>query len=232
MIEWLTQSQADLAPSPSSWLTTAERERLATMKIHKRRQDWLLGRWTGKLLLQTVLARRHGWLPPLNTLGIETAEDGAPLATYWCGGRRASGPPMSLSHSGDRALCVMNSAATQVGADIERIEPRSEAFVHDYLAPTEIELVEQSPPAGRALHVTAVWSAKEAVLKALRLGLRVDTRAVICRIAPVTTSPQLWVRLAVELDADCRPGQPPTLTGWWRTAGDYVLAVAVCSGPS
>jgi 4'-phosphopantetheinyl transferase len=68
MIEWLTQSRADYASPTSAWLTVAERGRLATLRTDKRRQDWLLGRWTGKRLLLATLARRHGMAPPLNAL--------------------------------------------------------------------------------------------------------------------------------------------------------------------
>jgi 4'-phosphopantetheinyl transferase len=91
--------------------------------------------------------------------------------------------------------------------------------------------VGQSRPEARALHVTATWSAKEAVLKALRVGLRVDTRRVCCRVEPMEAPPNGWARFGVVLAPDDWPGQVPALTGWWRAMDHYVLAVAASDGP-
>ena len=52
-VSWLTQTLEDL-PSALSWLGEKEQEVLAGLRFEKRRQDWLLGRWTAKLALQRV----------------------------------------------------------------------------------------------------------------------------------------------------------------------------------
>ncbi len=52
----------------------------------------------------------------------------------------------------------------------------SDAFVADYFAPEEQTLIAHSSPADRELMLALLWSAKESALKALREGLRLDTR--------------------------------------------------------
>ena len=64
-----------------------------------------------------------------------------------------------------------------------------------------------------------LWSAKEAALKVLRLGLRADTRWVEIAVA-TDTRPDGWARLT----ATWRDGRE--LPGWWRRDGCYLLTVA------
>jgi 4'-phosphopantetheinyl transferase len=231
MIDWLTQRWVDCAPPGPSWLTEAERGQCEALKAAKRRQDWLLGRWTAKRLLQAALDQGRGRPLPLNVLEVQAASDGAPQAAYHQHGRRMAGPTISLSHAGDRALCALCLGASRLGADLERVEPRDPRFVEDYFAPAEIDLVEQAPSATRDLHVTAIWSAKEAVLKALRVGLRVDTRAVICRVLPVAASPDTWASFTIALDPARWPGRAPVLAGWWRSLEGYTLALVTGDRP-
>jgi 4'-phosphopantetheinyl transferase len=235
MIEWLTQRQADCLPPDQSWLTGAERRRLAALKAPRRRQDWLLGRWTAKRLLQSSLARQRGLLPPLSAVEIQAAPDGSPQAAYLFDGRPVSAPPLSLSHSGGRAFCALGPGlppGASLGADLERVEPRSADFVADFFAPAEIEAINLAPPLMRDLLVTALWSAKEAALKALRLGLRLDTRAVVCRLQLLSPAPRAWTPICLALDPARWPGPLPSFSGWWRTDDDDVLTLVVCHGVS
>ena len=88
---------------------------------------------------------------------------------------------ISLSHSQARALCVLcDVPGVQVGADLETVERRSRDFEADYFNRGESELLRRTDGAQRPAMVTAIWSAKEALLKALRIGLAVDTRRVTC----------------------------------------------------
>ena len=63
-----------------------------------------------------------------------------------------------------------------LGCDLEVIEPRSEEFVADYFTTEEQKMVSQAPIADRSKLLALLWSAKESALKALREGLRFDTR--------------------------------------------------------
>lgn len=148
---------------------------------------------------------------------------------------------LSISHSNGAAFCALlrTNGATprwQLGADIERIDARSQQFRATFLTPAEDQWIDSAPAGLADTLVTATWSAKEAVLKALHLGLTVDTRrvTVLCRFDGDLTQ---WTPVQIECDstliarpiADDGVTTPVThqLTGWWRIEGDYVLSMAV-----
>jgi 4'-phosphopantetheinyl transferase len=70
--------------------------------------------------------------------------------------------------------------------------------------------------------MTAIWSAKESALKALRLGLNVDTRRVECHIAPSGSG--AWAAITLSCDPIL---EAPPLRGWWRVSEGYVLTLAL-----
>jgi 4'-phosphopantetheinyl transferase len=233
MIHWLLQSASDhpdLAHgiAPAGLLSADEQIRMAALKIGKRRRDWLLGRWTAKHLVQAYIEQQTGLRLPLAALAIATEPSGAPrvMADYAPNLQSAiCNLQLSISHSGDRAICALVEGA-RVGVDIERIEPRDWQFVEDYFTADEILQVRIAPVEQRERLITLIWSAKEAALKVLRLGLSVDTRSIACAIAqpdparewsPVTfASDQRLLQLDIA----------PALAGWWRIIGRYVLVVA------
>jgi len=66
-----------------------------------------------------------------------------------------------------------------IGCDLEIVEPRSDAFVEDFLTAAERSLVAGAPDEdARHLLANLVWCGKESALKVLRTGLRRDTRSV------------------------------------------------------
>ena len=244
MIHWLTQSTTahpDLVQgltSPAGLLTPAEEARFAALRTDKRRRDWLLGRWTAKQLLQSVLATKMGQPPALQSITIHNQLNGAPVARYH---HPVDEPPpplpdwftLSISHAGDHAFCALvEQPDWPLGADIEQIMPRAAVFAGDYFTPAEQALLAQSPSEQYHMLVTAMWSAKEAALKALQLGLTVDTRAVSCLIAPVSEPPRAWTPFAIELNGELLAGKLPAslagrrLDGWWQTIPGYVLTLA------
>ncbi len=171
-IYWLTQTFADV-PENDEWLGENERLVLARLRFPKRRRDWRLGRWTAKC---GVCAYKDGQCAAPPYLEILAAPDGAPEA-IWKG--KPAGVSLSISHSHERSFCVVGPPDAAVGCDLEYMEPREESFIRDYFAPEEISLSEQSPPRQKALVVNLIWSAKESSLKALRQGLRRDTRSIV-----------------------------------------------------
>jgi hypothetical protein len=131
----------------------------------------------------------------------------------------------------------------QVGVDIEGIELRADSFVQAYFAADEVHWIGQALDAEHALLATVTWSAKEAVLKALQLGLTVDTRRVTCLPSTgmeLTASPEHgWSEVYVQCDPALLPealrraGRLPLnnnldwqMRGWWRRAGQFVLTLA------
>ena len=114
-----------------------------------------------------------------------------------------------------------------MGADMERVERRSDEFVADYFTKKERRLVTEAAGEMRDVVVTAVWSAKESVLKALHLGLTVDTRAVVCLLEPVRERPLTWTPFTIQCDDKRLPQTAPPLVGWWRTYENFVLTLVV-----
>lgn len=201
---------------PAGLLSEAEAMRFAALKTQKRRRDWLLGRWTAKhLIQQLVWQKRSEWLP-LAAVSIVNDADGVPLVN----GQYA----LSISHSHGYAFCAVTEGGV-IGADMERIEPRIKHFAADYFTADELDRLPLTDGRLRDTMITAVWSAKEAVLKALHLGLSVDTRAVHCLMEPAV-QPEQWRPFAIQVDGQ-RIGRPaPSLTGWWCTMDSFVLTIA------
>lgn len=212
-VGWLTCDRGEL-PVSLDWLAPDERARLAAMRVAKRRDDFVLGRWTAK---RALAARLPGVAPA--AIEIRAAADGAPEAFL-------DGAPVpvaiSISHSAGRALAAV-AASGPLGADLERIEPRSPLLVDDYFTAGETALVAAGPPGGRDRLITAIWCAKESALKARRTGLREDPRRM--RVALGRAAPRdAWRPLDITVD-----GEPP-LAGWWRDDDGYVLSVVGPAG--
>ncbi|HET7501037.1 MAG TPA: 4'-phosphopantetheinyl transferase superfamily protein [Kofleriaceae bacterium] len=213
-VTWALHDRAEL-PASLAWLAPDERARLDAMRIAKRRDDFLLGRWTAK----RALAARLSPAPPLAELAIRAAADGAPEAFL-------DGAPLpltvSLSHSAGRALAAVCAAPAALGADLERVEPRSALLVDEFFTAGEAAHIAACPPAGRAFAITLIWSAKESALKARRTGLREDPRRVRVELGDAVPWPprEGWHPLQVTVD-----GTAGTLPGWWRDHGGYVLTL-------
>jgi 4'-phosphopantetheinyl transferase len=79
--------------------------------------------------------------------------------------------------------------------------------------------------------ITVIWSAKEAALKALRHGLRVDTRSIeILHVARlegasangIEPSGQMWHKVQIR----CTLPNSSAFYGWWRPWENHVLTIA------
>ena len=159
-------------PAKLDWLAPGERSRAQALGIPWRREDFLLGRWAAKRLLSTVLGCAPG--PGLE---IRAAASGRPEVLLDGQPLRLS---LSLSHRQGMALAALDDAGSPLGVDLEAVEPRSDAFVRDYFTHKEIAAVAAGE---RDLIANLIWSAKESALKALGVGLTMDTRAVEVELA-------------------------------------------------
>lgn len=225
MIHWLVQPAAALpATLPPGVLGETEAAQYAVLTVPKRRSDWLLGRWTAKELVQAHLEKTSGSAPLLETITIAADPDGAPYVSL--DGARLP-PSLSISHSHGTAFCALCAEpGAAVGADIEFVEPRAPEFVRDFFTTQEMAAVEALAPTERDEAVTLLWSAKEAVLKALREGLRVDTRQVEITLQGALSGAE-WAPLAVTLHPELAVRFPGTWTAWARRHGDFVLSMAL-----
>jgi 4'-phosphopantetheinyl transferase len=205
-------------PGTDDWLTSGERERAATMRFTKRRDEWLLARWTAKQALAGHLGLA---LDPVSLARIEIRTiiggeaQGAP-EVFVDGGRHEIG--VSLTDRAGWAVCAVGSVV-ELGCDLELVEPRTERFVRDFFTPGE-----QAAVADLEVHTSAdavanlVWSAKESALKVLRTGLRRDTRSVEVAF-PSRPAVEGWRPLRV------RTEEGRDLPGWWQQYGEFLLTV-------
>ncbi len=237
MIEvyWLEQTGADLPPK-NDWLSANEMVRLNTMRVPKRHADWRLGRWTAKRALAACLN-----LPDdpqtLARIEIRPAASGAPEVFM---ANQPAPVALSISHRAGRAISAVTRSGASLGCDLELIEPRTEAFISDYFAVEEQALIMTVPPADRARIAILLWSAKESALKALQVGLQLDTRRVIVgpgdlqRRSPDEETPDFTV-LPPQEPGGWRPlkvrCEDQAFQGWWQQRGNLVMTV-VTSPPS
>jgi 4'-phosphopantetheinyl transferase len=207
-IGWLTRSRPDV-PADDGWLGARERAVLAGLAVPGRRADWRLGRWTAKAAVAAWLGVDSGRVEVL------AAADGAPEA--WLDGAPA-GVSVSLSHRAGRALAAVCDPPLAVGCDLELIEPRSDAFVREWLAPAEQALVAAGATEGRARLVNLTWAAKEAAAKVRRDGLRANVRHAVTELGD---GPGVdgWEPLRVRW-GDAAFG------GWWRADDRWVMVLA------
>jgi 4'-phosphopantetheinyl transferase len=235
-VYWLEQTEADL-PTENDWLSASEAVRLDGMRFAKRHADWRLGRWTAKRALAVYL-NLPNHLRDLADIEICPAPSGAPEA--FIAGQPA-GITISLSHRGGVAACAVTLPGTELGCDLEIVEPRSDAFIADYFAPEEQALIGRMSAADRSQLLALLWSAKESALKALRTGLRLDTRSVTVRPVPPPCGDGRAQDLAPAFRASYGPNswQPlqavyegrQVFHGWWQNTGD-LLRTMVASPPS
>ncbi len=217
----LTRTEDDL-PNDDAWLAPEEAAVLAGLRFPKRRAEWRLGRYAAKQALVACLAGASAW-PALSSIAIRAAEDGAP--EVFVDGNPAPFT-LSISHSGGQAFCAVAPGSVALGCDLEKIEPRSPAFVSDYFTTEEKALVEGAAEGDRAWVANLIWSAKESALKALREGLRLDTRSVVvdCPAPQKTTA---WRPLVVFFGEQRQP-----FYGWYRVDGGFVQTVTMRPPPA
>ena len=163
--------------------------------------------------LRAVPDRRRRARHAPERIEILAAPDGAP--EVWVSGERAA-VSLSLSHRAGRALAVVAPAPAVVGCDLEVVEPRSGAFVREWLSAPEQALVAGLADVARDRTVNGLWTAKEAVAKVRREGLRLDVRHAVVDASPPGPG---WRPLRVRWEG-C------STAGWWREEPGWVMAVA------
>jgi 4'-phosphopantetheinyl transferase len=209
MAGWLTLCRTDV-PAGDGWLSTAERDVQNELRLERRRADWRLGRWTAKRAVA-------GWVgADPAAVEVLAAHDGAPEA--WVEGVRAP-LSLSISHRAGLALAAVADAPAVIGCDLEFVEPRSGAFVREWLSRPDQGLLAACPPARRPELVNLLWTAREAAAKVRREGLRLDVRDAVVAPAVAGGPPGSWRPLRVAWDDG-------TTEGWWRADGRWVMTIA------
>ena len=230
---WFEQSLSSV-PIHNKWLAERELRCLERLRIPKRRDDWRLGRWTAKRAVAAVLELPHDDTSLMN-IEIPAGSSGAPEVYV---GHQPASVSISLSHRDGIAACAVAQSTIPLGCDLELVETRCTAFVRDYFTEKEQASMARGRGSERDWLVTLLWSAKESALKALRVGLRMDTRSVGVRLCGQRSewdeesarnwsnpfarycSPEEWQPFQATLEND------QVLYGWWSTSGSLVKTLA------
>ena len=226
-----------LAQAPPRLLSPREEASLAGLTFLPRRRKWLLGRWAAKRLLGELAAEGNGLVAGLQRnedwrrqLSILNDEAGVPYVDREGQGRLSLS--LSISHRGDWGLAaVAIEPGVCIGADLETVEPRAPALVRQFFSEGEADRVARTGGGAAAERMVArIWSGKEAVLKAMGLGLRHDTRDIVVGDERTTPpgAPEAWraldIRLAPVLAARV---SPRSLTVLWREIDAHIATVAL-----
>lgn len=151
----VTCAAAPLAGAPI--LSDAEQAMLVRMPHPARRTSFIAGR----TLLRYEAAAALGVAP-----------DAVPVSLHEGGAPRISGASLCVSIAHSEAVVGVALGARPVGLDVERVRDVAPGLARRMLAPDERLAEDEAAPELRA------WTGKEAVLKALGLGLRAGLQRV------------------------------------------------------
>lgn len=208
----------ETVPEDLAWLTNQEQSRLQKFRFPKRALEWLSGRWAAKSLLSSIFSENKPFL--LSSFCIQNEASGAPFVEWQ--GKRNLGS-LSISHRGEHAVAAYcHDPDTSIGIDLEIIEDKSHGFVQDYFTTQEATWVLSLPEDQQDLAASLLWSGREALLKALQLGLRMDTRQIALEIPNFSTAVD-WQPLKIR---QC-PSEAAHLQLFWKKLDQTVLTLAI-----
>ena len=127
---------------------------------------------------------------------------------------------------------VAANVLRNLGVDIERLERRSTEFQKQFFSTAERAHLTSHSNGRWALMQNIIWGAKEAAFKAIKTGLRSDTRWVTCLPALPDDPKPGWHRVTIQWTKGTEGLQPgsydlPVLRGWWRQHQAFVINLAV-----
>lgn len=224
---WLAHGQDD-PPATLGWLSPHEVDHLNSIRFTKRRDEYITRRWTAKQAIANVL--ELGRSPDdLARVEIRHRPSGAPYVQLDGG---MVDIDVSMTDRSGWAVCVIGppgeTRSGTVGIDLEVIEPRSARFVADYFTTAERAFIADLSADRHDEAANLIWSAKEAALKVMHVGLRVDTRTVDVDLHGGHPGDGQhgdrwdgdgWIAMTVT-------GRDGPMPGWWRRCGIFLLTVA------
>jgi phosphopantetheine--protein transferase-like protein len=177
-------------------LSEGEQEFFWHLSNARRRREWMLGRIALKDAVRR-LAAAYG-VSPICPAEIETHQqpDGSPgigSQTVELLGWR---PIVSLAHKAGVAIAIAGhpDAARAVGIDLENIETREQGFEKFALTADERAGLANSTPDEVNLAIAKIWCAKEAVGKALGIGLSNNPKSLETIGVDAQSSDRILVR--------------------------------------
>lgn len=196
-----------LAPEDELALAAAlmspeETARAASIVRLPQRRRYIIARSSLRLLLGEALGVEARAVP----LGVD--EHGKPILTGQARGRLG----FNLCHSGDIAVIAIGSPLA-IGVDIEPIALARPRVAENFFSAAEIAALSALSGAAQAAAFMRLWTRKEAVVKAVGLGLRLPLDTFDCPVEEAARTsltgcrfdPSLVARLVL-LDCPVREG--------------------------
>lgn len=173
----------------SDLVTAEERRRAAAFHQAADAHRHLIGRGVARLVLGGLLQRDPASLP------LAISSFGKPSIP--------GGPSFNIAHSGDEILVAVADGG-RLGVDVEAIRPLDDLFglARASFVPPEVEALQLVRADERLRHFYRVWARKEAMLKALGVGIGSLASVQVCG-DPLTDNALVQMTL---------PGEDPT--GW------------------
>lgn len=194
----------------AAWLSPAEHERAQRFVFERDRRRYL----AAHCALRERLARHTGIASA--SLRLDAAPDGKPFLLDRPGCR------FNLSHSGDWALIGISDGG-ELGVDVEALRPIDDAFAMaaSVFTPREQEALVRAPRLARDATFLRGWTRKEACVKAVGAGLRINPAAFH---AGLDEGP-------AEIDLPLPSGRVARLHLRTLDAGASVVAAVAWAGP-
>lgn len=209
--------QRDEEAFVAAFLSPEERELFAAYSYSKRRREWLGGRLAAKAAVAQLL-EINGDPAAMAALSILPSENGSPrLETFSV--NAAERPALSISHSGDYGAAMAVAAGT-CGIDIQKILAKTERLADRFSEEREVRLLQDS--LGRLREeerLTLLWSAKEALKKALRADQPVIFQGIV--LQSLEADQYATLRFRCPDEQDC----PAEVIG--VQFGEYMFAYAI-----
>ena len=133
------------------------------------------------------------------------------------------GGSLSISHRGENSVAAFCfDPDISIGIDLEEIEAKSRGFVEDYFTEPEAGMVFALSIEKQALAASLLWSSREAIVKALQIGLRIDTRQMAFKLPSLATNED-WQPVEI---LKC-PVEGKNLKIFWRKLNHSLVTLAI-----
>ncbi|MEI6563574.1 MAG: 4'-phosphopantetheinyl transferase superfamily protein [bacterium] len=169
------------------------------------RRRWMRGRVAAKDAVRLLLLDRYGFVAPLESIGILPGEGGQPRVTCTALPQTKNQISVSISHCGNSSVALAaerSEFCRNVGIDVASLTDNHDGLAEGGFVSAETALLDACPDGERPGWLLRLWCAKEAVGKALGVGLAGNPLNHIVRQVDLTQG-------NVEIEAHV-PGAPTT----------------------
>lgn len=153
----------DISSNARSFLHPSELAYFSSLEHRRRQESYLVGRYVCKQVLSHYLGEGC-----LTDIEIAQGVFGQPIVRY----PSAETPAITLSHSDKFAVAMAFSEVAPIAVDIEIVEQSRVQAIQSVLTEKELALT-RSGMGTEDTVCTLLWTAKEALSKAIRCGLTV-----------------------------------------------------------